>query len=373
MAFYQDPDKPRHRPSLIEDLFKLPTKPGLHPLENQSTATLAWLIDRSPVFAHEFVELFLGPGSAPDATLGARTWVTLPNPDGGKLFPDLCIEAADRHLQLLVEVKVASALAQKLCSDGVTRSQEVHYRWAWTAHAESRAAVCAVGTLTRAGGTTALYPGELRASDVTWSEVRDLIERLLAESGFGPETALVALSFVKAIKARIAVDPPSPAALSAWLAAHAEVATQIAAYLRDRMPGATVKKIGRDGAAFTGHRVLIPDVLGSKLRLRVYASPANTAQNLIGEPDALIVGIERDTNGTLEAPASDIFAEAGFLKEKDVVGDTMHRRSWPMEDVIADPTATAASIWGLLSASGVGPWASDRVRPRAVRAPERAD
>ena len=87
MGFYQDPDKPRHRPSLVEDLFKLPTKPGLHPLENQSTATLAWLIDRSPIFAREIVELFLGPGSAPDGTLGARTWISLPNPDGAFLFP----------------------------------------------------------------------------------------------------------------------------------------------------------------------------------------------------------------------------------------------------------------------------------------------
>lgn len=124
MAFYQDPDKPRRRPSLIEDLVKLPTKPGLHPLENQATATLAWLIDRSPTFACEMVDLLLGPGSAPDATIGARTWVKLANPDGGVLFPDLCIEAAGGELQLLVEVKVASVLAQYACSDGVTRSQD---------------------------------------------------------------------------------------------------------------------------------------------------------------------------------------------------------------------------------------------------------
>lgn len=90
----------------------------------------------------------------------------------------------------------------------------------------------------------------------------------------------------------------------------------------------------------------IPDVLGGELRLRVYASPAGAAQNLVGEPDSLIVGIERDSGGTLEAPASDIFAEAGFLKERDVVGGVMHRRAWPMEDAIADPAVTVASILG---------------------------
>ena len=360
MAFYQDPDKPRHRPSLIEDLFKLPTKPGLHPLENQSTATLAWLIDNSPVFAREFVELFLGAGSAPDTTLGARTWLTLPNPDGGVLFPDLCIEAAGGQLQLLVEVKVASGLAQYLGRDRIMRSQPVQYRWCWQDLTGAHAQVRAVGTLTRGGGEkTALDPGRLQASDVTWSQVRDVIERLLAESGFGPETALVAESFVHAIKARIAVDPPSATALSAWLDAHAHVATQVATYLRDLAPGSTLSKAG--GAAFVGHRVHIPDVLGSELRLRVYASPASSAQNLVGEPDALIVGIERDAGGTLEAPASDIFAEAGFLKERDIQGGVMHRRAWPMEDVLPDPAATAASIWEMLSASGVGPWTRDRV------------
>ncbi|MEJ7784250.1 MAG: hypothetical protein WKF96_05550 [Solirubrobacteraceae bacterium] len=355
MAFYQDPDKPRHRPSLIEDLFKLPTKPGLHPLENQSTATLAWLIDRSPAFAQGIVELFLGPGSAPQGTIGARTWVSLPNPGGTFVFPDLCIEAADGELQILVEVKVASALAQILGSDGVIRSQEAHYRWAWTAlpgpHPQQRA----VGTLTRTGGSTTIQPAGLESRDVTWSKVRDLICNLLIESAFEPETGLVADSFLRAINARIAVDPPSPAALAAWKQEHAQLVTEIAFDLRNRVPGATLTKAR--GASFIGHRVHIPDVLGSELRLRVYGSPAGAATNLVGEPDSLIVGIERDAQGTLEAPASDIFAEAGFLNEKEIAGFPMHRRTWPMEDALAAPAATATSIWEMLAVTGIGPWA----------------
>ncbi len=81
MTLYQDPDGPRHRPSLIEDLVKLPTKATNQPLENQSTATLAWLIDRSSVFAREFVALFMGAEPLPDGTIGARGWVPLRMPN----------------------------------------------------------------------------------------------------------------------------------------------------------------------------------------------------------------------------------------------------------------------------------------------------
>ena len=104
-------------------------------------------------------------------------------------------------------------------------------------------------------------------------------------------------------------------------------------------------------------------MLGSELRLRVYASPASAALNLVGEPDSLIVGIERDAGGNLESPASDIFAEAGFLKERDVAGNRMHRRAWPMEEALAEPTATAASIWEALALTNVGPWAGDAPSP----------
>lgn len=358
MTCYQDPDKPRHRPSLIEDLFSLPTKAGLHPLENQSTATLAWLIDRSPVFAREFVELFLGEGAAPSGTLGARTWITIANPDGGFLFPDLCIEAGDGQLQLLVEVKVASDRAQYICSDGVTRWQEEMYRWAWTKLPGPQAAIRAVGTLTRGEGSTAVEAAELRAADVTWSRVRDLIQRLLDRSAFEPEASAVAASFLKAIKSRIAVDTPTPTELATWLEAHATLVEAIAAGLRDRVPGATLSKAS--GKGFIGRRVHIPDVLGSELRLRVYASPAGAPQHLIGEPDAIIVGIERDSGGTLEAPASDIFAEAGFLKEKDIAGGRMHRRAWTLDDMRDDPAdATVSSIWDALSITEVGPWARE--------------
>jgi hypothetical protein len=237
------------------------------------------------------------------------------------------------------------------------------YRWAWEAQPGPHAAIRCVGTLTRAGGSTTVNPTTLHAGDVTWSSVRDLIARLHDDSSFGPETRLVAHSFLRAIKKRVAVDPPAPESVEAWLVEHTHVVTQIAIGVRDRIPGATMNKTGGGTADFVGHRVKVPEVLGSELRLRIYASPAASAQNLWEEPDALIVGIERDTNGNLEAPASEIFEQAGFLSEKDIAGDRMHRRAWTMEDAIADPAAMAASIWDSLSATNVGPWATGgRVR-----------
>jgi hypothetical protein len=187
-----------------------------------------------------------------------------------------------------------------------------------------------------------------------WSQVRDLIARLLEESAFGTATSLVARSLLGAIKARIAVEPPDPTELAVWLESHAPLVTGIAAGLRDRIPGAKLTKAG--GAGFVGHRVHVPDVLGSELRRRIYATPAGAALNLVGEPDALIVGIERDAGETLESPASDVFAEAGFLKERDIAGNRMHRRAWPMQDAIAEPGAVGASIWEALSATAIEPW-----------------
>ena len=90
-------DNPRTAETRTEDegpwpSIKLPAKAGLHPLENQSTAMLAWLIDRSRVFACEFVELSLArdrlptersalePGYRSRALTAAscsRTWATL--------------------------------------------------------------------------------------------------------------------------------------------------------------------------------------------------------------------------------------------------------------------------------------------------------
>src|SRR4051794_39833808 len=100
MTLYHDPTQPgRHRPSLVPDLLEVPATATHHQLENQSTTVLAWLIDRSTAVARAVIELFLGEDSVPDGPIGAATWLSLPKPGGGALYPDLSVCAADRALQ----------------------------------------------------------------------------------------------------------------------------------------------------------------------------------------------------------------------------------------------------------------------------------
>src|SRR3954465_2143481 len=104
MALYQDPAQPRLRPSLVEDLLALPATTKHHPLENQSTAVLAWLADRSALFAPRLVACFLGHPVDKGIVIGARTQIPMEQPGGGAVFPDLSLDGSNRAFQLLVEV-----------------------------------------------------------------------------------------------------------------------------------------------------------------------------------------------------------------------------------------------------------------------------
>ena len=82
VVLYQDPAKPRRRPSLIGALLSIPAKATNHQLENQATAVLAWLVDRSPVIAEGVLRLFLEDDAPAAGVIGARTWISLPQPGG---------------------------------------------------------------------------------------------------------------------------------------------------------------------------------------------------------------------------------------------------------------------------------------------------
>jgi hypothetical protein len=94
MGLYQDPIKARPRPSLIRDLLTIPAKVDNHQIENQATCVLAWLVDQSPVLARDLVEVFVGNAIDVVEPIGARTWLSVPKPDGGAVFPDLSIDGA---------------------------------------------------------------------------------------------------------------------------------------------------------------------------------------------------------------------------------------------------------------------------------------
>jgi len=352
MALYQDPAKPRLRPSLVKDLFTIPAKATNHQIENQATAVLAWLIDRSPALAAAIVELFLGDAAPRVTHAGTRTWVSLPKPGGGAVFPDLSIDGDGASLQLLIEVKVGSDFHDYVTPEGTVVSQPEFYRRVWSrlptwGEARQRA----VGTLTRHGGPMPVELAALRARDVTWSQVRDRLRALLEAGELATDVALVAASFLEAIDAQIAVEAPDPSHLKAWLAQHRPVVDAIGDELTSLLPGASAAS--SSGGQFVARRVTIPEVLGRALVLRVYASPAGSGLTLPGWPDGVIVGVERDANGTLEAEAALRFAEVGFLRRRDIDGFWLHRELWPMEQARQDPAATAAQVVELVAATGL--------------------
>jgi hypothetical protein len=324
---------------------RLPATPEQHPLENQCTAVLAWLVDRSDLFAREFVALFLDD-PVPAGTVGARAQLSLPMPDGSTLRPDLSVDGPNGSLQLLVEVKVASVLATYETPDGTVRRQDRQYAWGWSRLEQPDRRVRAVGTLTlEPPDQQDADPAGLRARHATWFQVRDLLHRLLPE--MGEQVRLVASSFLEVLSTRVAVTPPDPARLAAWLDEHVAVAITVARQLAAGLSAAKTTKAG--GAQFAGRRVHIPGVHGQELRLRVYVTPAGGAQNAPGLPDALIVGLERDSGGTIEPDLQPILTAAGFPRLRDKAGDVMHRMTWPLRDAATDPDEITAAVLAALA------------------------
>lgn len=171
-----------------------PAKVGLHPLENQVTTILAWLLARSDEFARPFCRLFMdeSAASALDAStrIGVRTWITLPSlPGTGKLFPDLSLEGCDRLFQLLVEVKVDAGPHQFPALGGLWQPEAYIAAWKQeTTGAEIRR----VGTLTRDGPGYRPSSDPWRGFDASWSDVRQLV----ASTSFPAAIVAVAEEFV---------------------------------------------------------------------------------------------------------------------------------------------------------------------------------
>lgn len=337
MTLYHDPTLPYLRPSLIGDLLSVPATKEQHQLENQTTTVLAWLIDRSPAIAKAVLELFLGDHAPEHGRVGARTQLSLPKPGGGALYPDLSICVAGRALQLLVEVKVDSVMA--VYPEFRARSQPDVYRLLWRTTSPGDARIRAVGTLTREGGRTTPDPNQLRASDVSWRDLRDVIDAVGPDGDIEPGARLVAESFLAAIDARIAPVHPSKVEQAAFFAATSGLLNGVAAEVGRRISGhGPAKQI--HGEAYVGWRIPLPDPNNEPLFLRLYLSPAGTRLNLPGAPDALIAAPERDPNGALEKPAADRVEAAGFLKTRDLAGYWLHRRVWPVDELDANHAAT---------------------------------
>ena len=193
-------ENPVGRParSLLWGLMTQPAGVLQHPLENQLSEVIAFLIDRSPRFASGFLRLCDGDRDgalrvAVEGTeaVGARTRISLsaPAPEGlpkrATLFPDISIEGDDRSFQIFVEVKV-DAEPHVTTIAGVELLQPDAYAAAWRQIYDVEAAkVRRVCTLTRAV-TDVLDPTGGRSDTwrrvaVTWRQVGELIDHLLED------------------------------------------------------------------------------------------------------------------------------------------------------------------------------------------------
>src|SRR3954453_3366178 len=104
MALYEDPLGHRSRPTLIPALMSIPASASMHQHENQATAALAWLADRSPPFARHLAALFIGddPAIRECTAIGARAHtLSLPRPRGGTVFPDMSIDGSGAAFQVI--------------------------------------------------------------------------------------------------------------------------------------------------------------------------------------------------------------------------------------------------------------------------------
>ena len=336
MRVYFDPTAPRERPNLIEGLISTPSTALQLPIENQLTRVLAWLIDRSPRFAHGFAGLFLtGDPEASDAldvasSLGAAAQVKLPPlPETGYPQPDLALCADGRRLQLLVEVKVSAGFHEYIL-DGVPVAQTDVYIRAWRegTTAELEAVVRRVGTLSTVEGLS--HPDDpWRARDVHWQEVSALIHDLLARDHAEPEVALVMNDLLQTLKKRVLpqqLDPASDAILE-WGRA---LLKQLRPTLLGSITGATASHVRRMGTAVAFVcRFTAPD--STDVQLWIAVCPRGGNYTPFGHETALWVAIELPPSPPAEWIPS--LERAGFRRLYDGAGWNRYRVGLPVEAV----------------------------------------
>lgn len=345
-----------------------PTKAGQHPLENQCTEVLAWLIDQSPEFARAFVRLFM-PAAVVDSAdlIGARTQLSLPAlATTGVLRPDLSVEGSKRTFHLLVEVKVGSIFSEYKHEDAVVLQPDV-YVAAWQAADEPHPArIRVVGTLTRDGGPGPRSDGDpMRGPDVSWTAVRDTLSDLLDVGALPESVRLVAASFQSALDGRV-VKPPVPPAeeLTRWLDARRDLVVNVLAALRARISTASAPTSVRRSAQFVGGYLPFMASDSTRIAAWVFVTPAGGVCNRPGIPDAICIAPVMDSQGPVTGVLATMAAAGGFEPGKDYGGYPGPRRYFELSrlDEIEDAEARAASVadWavvamhegGLLQSSG---------------------
>lgn len=346
MPLYRDPKQSGSLDrGLIHGLMRAPTTTRIRPEENQFSEALTWALRRVPGLAHQFALLFVAGDTAAEQAIeaareiGIDTRISAKGASGEMLYPDLSLCGVDRAFQLLVEVKVGSDFHTYPLPDGGTASQPVIYALALAADPSGAgAAVRRVGTLSRDPEEAPTDTHPLRARDVGWAEVRDLLSAAPRVDGIHQ----VVDELVTAIGTRVLPAPP-PAAHVGRLLEWAQgpllpdVMRFVAAAVAGRTTGATTT-----GAryAYRGGYVhcLAPD--GTALRLWVYISPEGVGYSVPGEPDAVYLEVDPEGEVRANATLQGLFA-AGFRRERDLAGYDAWRVWVPVVEVIAGGGAAA--------------------------------
>ena len=338
---YIDPAGSHYRsPNLISELTRFRSTKAAVPEENQMTAALAWLLDRSQVFAREFASLFIDGDVLDGVTrFGTQTQVALPNPTGkGLLWPDLALAGDARSFELLVEVKVGAEPNEYPEGEQVFLQPDM-YAKAWRLRPdEAQASVRRVGTLTR-GFDFPSTGDEWRAPDITWREVRDRLRPLIDSDQLEPSVALVARDFSDVIGVVVLREPlVPPAHIDALQAAGRNV------LLRIREP------LGTALGATPGRPAKHADGMGLLLRRQDYelwiiVTPAGGMYNLFGNGDA--VGIRLMSPGEKLYPGESQVHAGGFRRNRDLTGyrdDRLYVELDTAEGEIDDPASVGDQI-----------------------------
>lgn len=301
-------ESPASRParSLLWGLMTQPASVLQHPLENQLSEVIAFLIDRSPRFASGFLRLCDGDrdGALRVAVeraeaVGARTRISLPAPapEGlpkrATLFPDISIEGDNRSFQIFVEVKV-DAEPHVTTIAGVELLQPDAYAAAWRQIYDVEAAkVRRVCTLTRAV-TDVLDPTGGRSDTwrrvaVTWRQVGELIDHLLEDEA-EPQLSIILgelRSIIDTVVYQVEIDPDQWEFVQTTGRIVLDALVEEFTRLRpDAQPSSAVT-VRTD---YVGRYLTVP-VNGQPLRLWLYATPEGGRYNLVNEQASILIAI----------------------------------------------------------------------------------
>ena len=322
------------------------------PEENQLSEALAWLLDRSRMFAHRFAELFFEPESEVVQLLqdvdvfGAQARISLPPlPGTGVLFPDLSLCGSSRSFQLLVEVKVDAGYHTHPHpqTPGTPLLQPDAYIEAWKQLSDTagEARIRAVGTLTRGDDRSSERDDPMRARDVTWEELRSLLSELVDTEVLEPSVALIAGDLTEAIDSRVLgrTRLPPQEELDTFLAWAQQLIPALSAKIAE---WAVPRKHVSSATEFVGTYVDLVAPDGIAVELWIFANPTGGRYNLPGLPDSLGVRLAaKNAGGGLGQLTPGRIAAGGFRFVRDNDKWKDYRVYLPLM-VGTDPKAGAA-------------------------------